>query len=790
MIIQATRDIVDGNLRFTGSQYWAEYRVIPREYGSRSKPEKGRIQRDHVQLFKAVLPQARHAMLTGTLVPETAADITAKSLNGLTPAEVPRFAEITAERIAELASEPFYWPKHRLLGLSFPVGKTRELAQLNREKITSAIGSSWELRPASPEDMQWLWEASIHRGVLLMPRPAKSAGIVDLEPAEFDDGAKEDEIPGFNARKRPPIIKITPDGAKPAYQALLKVTFPDGEMMFPGGTEIFHVLNRTGLHVDWVIRAEHYPRQQVMRDNSDVAKVIQSNNYETALETKVIDEDAVASAMITDYSAKIIQTRSDAVRWIVILSLGADSYNKLEKAMVFLQEVFSSMHIEFERIPGLQQDLWAAMLPGTPMTDSVRSLVNDEDTVTGFAEMVPFTTAAIGTPTGPILGRCVESGLQDLLRIDFRALLAANIAANFAVLGGLGAGKTNLFQLIFENFAALGDPFFLYDKTEKREQAKFVSQIPGHIIIDLLNPTRSVDPLQTFRHDPPAASRHAIATIIPLLKFEVGTDEVVMLSEALTVDSIVSNELTSWRRLANHMLDTQGNSAEADAARRVGRHLRMWLNYEFARALVDDSLDPIDYDAPAICLGTAGLPAASPEQIYNEHLFKRLRPEQLFVESVYELTGLAMREHYFNSPRLCGIGIDESYHLTLKPVGKEMIKLTAHDSRKHGVVMGISDQLAYPDLSSLESLKLFGITAVGRTEDNEEDEEHGAAYGNLKWAGMHPRSNPHYITDVAENFTTGDFIMRVFKQVARVRVFRSTSASMRNATDTTFRAVS
>jgi hypothetical protein len=778
--IQATRDVVDGNLRYTSSGYWAEYQVRAREYGSRSTREKRLVRHDHEQLAKAVFPRARHAILTGTLAPETAKGITEKSLNGLSPRAVPKFAEITADRIAELAAEPFYWPKIRKLGIAFPVGKTRELAQRNRARILDAIPRAWQLTPAQPQDMEWLWSASVHRGVLLMPRPTKVAGVVDLSPAEFDDGAKADDIDGFSAHERPPIIKITPKNSGPSYQALLKVTFPDEEMPFPGGTEIFHVLNRTGLPADWAIRCEHYPRRQVMHDNDAVAKVIQSNRYETALETKIVDEDAIADVLITDYSAKITQTRSDSARWTVIFAVGARSYDDLEKAVFFCEEVFAHMHIEFERIAGLQQDLWAAMLPGTPSNDTIRALA-DENTVAEFAEMVPFATSSVGSPTGPILGRCVDSGLQDLFRIDFRALLEANLPANFALLGGLGAGKTNFLQLVFENFAALGDPFFLYDRTEKREHAKFVCTIPGHIIVDLLNPMRSVCPLKTFRHDPRSASRHALSTLIPKLKFEVGTDEVVSLSEALTAESIVSNQLTSMRRLTGHMLDTAGSSVEAEAGRRVGRHLRMWGNYEFARALYDESLDPIDYDAPAICLLTTGLPAASPKAFDNPHLFKRLRPEQLFVESVYELTGLAMREHYFNSERLCGIGIDEAYHLTLKPVGQEMIDITAHDSRKHGVVMGVASHLANPDFTVLESLNLFGITAVGRTEEK-------GAYDNLEWAGMHPESNPHFVTDIAERFTTGDFIVRFFRQVAQFRVFQSTSAALRAATDTTFRA--
>lgn len=774
--IQATNDIVDGNLRYTSSgMYWAEYRVSPREYGSRSAAEKRSVGDDHEQLFKVLMP--RNPIITGTLAPETEADIAAKSLNGLQPRDVPRFAQMISERVAELAADPMYWPKTRELGVAFPVGKTRKLAQRNRSKILQAIPRSWRLTPAEPQDMEWLWQASIHRGVFLMPRLAQTSAVADFTPAQFDDGAKEDDIDGFNDHKRPPVIKITPEGGAPSYQALLRINFPRGEMVFPGGTEILEVLNMTGLHVDWAIRCQHYPKAQVLKDNDDVAKVIQSNLYETELETKVVDSDEDAGFLLGEYSSKITQTGSDSVRYIGLLALGARSYTHLEQAVTFLSEVFAKMKINFERLPGLQQDLWAAMLPGTPTTEAVRALY-DETTVTEFSELVPFTTASIGTATGPMLGR-VESGLSDLFRLDFRALLAANLPSNMAIAGGLGAGKSSLMKHIAEHFAAMGDPFWCYDRTDKREWAGPVSEVPGHLIIDLLNPTRGIDPLKTFRHDPRLASRHALSTLIPLLKFEVGTDEALALSEALTAENITANELTSMARLAGYLLDTSGSTLEDEAARRAGRHLRMWGNYEFARALFDESLEPIDYDAPAICLQTYGLPAATPEKIFNEHLFKRLRPEELYVESVYELTGLAMRENYFNSPRHNGIFLDEAYHLTSKPVGREMIDITSHDSRKHGVTMVLASHMGKADYD-IESLNLIGIFAVGRTEEK-------GAYSNLEWGGMHPDDNPHFVDEVT-NFTAGNFYVRFFSQIARVKMFQSTSASMRAAVDTTFKA--
>lgn len=778
--ILATRSIVDGNLRYTSSGYWADYLVQPRQYGSKSTREKKLVGHDHEQLFKVL--SKRNALYCGTLTPETARSITAKSLNGRHADDVPWFSEITAERVHELAHDPFFWPKEQILRISVPVGKTRELAHRNRAKLLEAIPRSWELTPAEPEDMSWLWSSSIHRGVLLMPRPELDGNSAVFDPALFDDGAKEDDIDGFTAHNRPPIIKITPKGGAPSYQAVLKVNFPDKRMEFPGGTEIFSVLARTGLHVDWAIRTWHKSRRQVAAENTEAAKKIDSNRYETALETQLLDENDTADRLVSEYTAKIIETNSDSVGFIVLFALGARSYTDLERGVTFLTEVFAHMEITFERIAGLQTEMWAAMMPGTPTTERIRELA-DETTIAEFAELVPFTTSSVGTPTGPIRGRCEDSGFSDLFRLDPHLLLERDLPSSIALAGGLGSGKSTFMKAFSEDAAALGDLIWAYDRTDKGEWATFMRQIPGHVIVDLLNPDHSIDPLQTFRDNPRLASRHTLSALVPLLKFEVGSDEALALTEALAPDNITAQEITSQARLADYLYATKGNSHEDEAARRVGRHLKAWGSYEFARALMDPSLPPLDYSAPAICLQTYGLPAATPEKIYNEHLFKRLRPEELYVESAYELTGLAMREHYFRSPKHCVINFDEAYHITSKPVGREMLELLSHDSRKHGVSMLLGSHLGLADYD-MESLKLIGIFLVGRIDKDQ------AAIDNLTWGGMHPEDNSHFVDDLTTRFGSGDFIVNFFGQISHVRMFQSTSATIRTAANTTFKAAS
>ena len=643
--IQGTTDIVDGNLRATANGYWAEYRITePLQYGHRSYAEKRNVSVAHEQLFAKLIPY--NPLLGGFLKPQTDADITAASMaigghDGhqlVDPESVAVYAQMIVDRVADLAQNHRLWPLTRTLLVAFPVGKSRASARRKRAKILSQLPASWVIEPAQPHDMAWVWTASVHRGVLYMPCVANAGRVADFTAGLFDDGAKEDDIEGYTALKRPAVLKLTPEDSQATYQVILKASFPIGQMQFPGGTELFTVLDQMRLHADWAIRCKHIPYAKVVSSNEDARKVIESNKFETALEPGRVNDDAIAEALLDDYETKTTLNKGDSVWFTVLIAIGGPTLEAVDQIETILSEVFDHLKIKFERIAGLQQELWSAMLPGNPASPEVAAL-GDELDIASFAEMVPFTTSRIGSTTGPIFGRNLKSGLADLFRINTRAILAANLPANLVVTGGLGAGKTTVLKKGMFYDAALGHLFAGYDRTEMGELAKPAALVPGHIIMDLLDPKYSICSLKTFRHNPALAGRHALNTYINLLKFEVGSAEALALSEALTKDSITANNITSAKRLEHFMLNS-----DDPIAHNVGRHLRMWSNYDFARALFDDTLTPVNYAAPAFIIRTYGMPAATANELYNDHLYKRLSPEKLYMEAVYELTGYALRE--------------------------------------------------------------------------------------------------------------------------------------------------
>lgn len=779
--IQGTADIVDGNLRRTAKDYWAEYRITaPRAYGGRSHAEKRSVGAEHEQLFSKLIPF--NPLFGGFLKPETEGEITANSMaiggeDGQQPVPsgvYPIYDAMVSERVHDLAQDPAHWPRSRTLLFAFPVGRNLAAARRNRARIISQLPRSWQIEPAQPHDMDWLWTASIHRGVLLMPSLADKGKIADFHPAHFDDGAKEDDIEGYNSLNRPAVIKISPKQAPPAYQVILKANFPIGRLEFPGGTELFSVLDSTRLHADWAIRCTHIPHAQVVESNKDAHKVIESNKYETALEPQQVDEDAIAEALLEDYDTKTALGKGDSVWFTVLIAIGGPTLEAVDEIHAVIEQVFTHLKIDFARIGGLQLHQWAAMLPGNTVSPLVHPAMGDELDIAAFSEMVPFTHSRVGTATGPVFGRNLKSGLSDLFRVNTRAILKANLPANLVLAGGLGAGKTTILKTGMLYDAALGHLFAGYDRTEMAELAKIAALVDGHVILDLLDPKVSIDSLKTFRHDPGKAGRHAFNMFINLLQFGMKSDEAVALSEALTKDSIVSNELISNRRLMEHLLDSKD-----PVAQRVGRFLRMWCNFDFARALFDDTLPAVDYRAPAFIIRTYGMPAATAAELHNEHLASRMSPEKLFMEAVYEMTGYALREVYFNTPdTVCSIYLPEAWHLARKPIGQEMIEILNHDSRKHGCTLWMDSHLLKQDFLPGQTA-LMGIRIVGHTEEE-------GALDNLELAGLHPESNPEFLTDVTQNFRTGQFLVRFFTQIGAIETFLPTDAAARAAMNTTF----
>ncbi|WP_165736526.1 hypothetical protein, partial [Mycobacteroides abscessus] len=133
----------------------------------------------------------------------------------------------------------------------------------------------------------------------------------------------------------------------------------------------------------------------------------------TALEPARINDDAIAEALLEDYDTKTALDKRDSVWFTVLVAVGGPTLEAVDKIVTVIEEVFNHLKVSFERIAGLQQELWAAMLPGNTVSPEVHAL-GDEVDIPGFSEMVPFTHNRLGSATGPIFGRNIKSGLAEL----------------------------------------------------------------------------------------------------------------------------------------------------------------------------------------------------------------------------------------------------------------------------------------------------------------------------------------------------------------------------------------
>ncbi|TEA09229.1 ATP-binding protein [Mycobacteroides salmoniphilum] len=779
--IQATTDIVEGNLRCTARGYFGEFRITdPFLYGDRAAGDKIAVKNAHELFFSKIL--RFDPLFGGFLRPDADDEILDATLSiggddgqQLVPDGMyPLYEQMAVERIDDLAKDPSTWPRTRTLLVAFPLGKTRTGARHKCRKILSKLPVSWTVEPAQPHDMAWLWEASIYRGIQYMPSVATAGGVADFTAAHFDPGAKEDDIEGYSSIKRPAVVKITPDGSEPSYQIVLKAKFPVGEMAFPGGTELFTVLDRTGIHADWALICKHIPHAKVVGDNQDARKVIESNKYETALEPNQFNDDVIAEALLEDYEAKTTLKKSDSVWYTLLIAVGGPTLEDAEQVENILSEVFSSMDVTFERIAGIQEELWAAMLPGTTVSETV-TLLGDELDIPGFAEMVPFTHSRIGSKTGPVFGRNIRSGLGDLFRINKRAILKANKASNLVLSGGLGAGKTSVIKTGMWFDAALGDPFAAYDRSSMRELSKIAELVDGNIILNVQKPRYSIDSFKTYAHDPALAGRHAFHTLKRLCSFETGSPQVVALAEVTTAHSVRSNQIVSNRRLIEVLC-----ASDDEVYQEVGRHLKMWATFEFTRALFDDSLPPVDYRAPAFIVETYGMPTAEAHELYDSKLASKLSEEKLYMEAVYEVTGYALKEEYFkDEDRYCSIYLPEAWHLASKPVGASMINDLNHDARKHGCMLWMDSHMLRQDFTPAQ-IGLIGMFMVGAGDTTDE-----VAMENLSAAGMYPEVNTDFFTDLTRSFTTGQFFVNYFKEIGAVETFLPTDLAARAAMNTT-----
>lgn len=743
-----TVDVIEDNIRVTASgQYWAEYRVgNPLEMGLIGPAQHKTVLTEHQALLDKAL--RRGAYIAQFKEPISVNELTERAFtDNDDPDELEFYSKLVCDQIDEIRAETRgkgsgHWPHRINYVLAIYVGNDASTAAGRRDEIIADLPFTWELVPATRQEMYWTWFAQCTSGAKMTG--TNHAYIPEQLPRiVLEDGAHSDTMfskrPRWFYRKRGllPVLKVTVEGEAPSYQAVLTAKLPD-VLDFPDETDFLSVLRHMGEPINWAIRCTPKTRETAMQENRKTEGTIQDNTEELAPFDQRADPYARENELLAVYDEKLANPTAAAVTNTLFIAIGARSAKEVKRIANAVRDVLSPMGILFDQPePGKQEELWSAMHPGAPRSPAMDQHAV-ETTIGEFAELVPFTTASIGHADGPVIGRNLTSGLGDLVRFAAEKLILAGRAAAIAIAASVGGGKSTLGKLLAIFAHVRGDPWGAFDRSDivdaehpdgVGEWAVLAEVLDDVQVIDITKPPGSLDPLKVWADEPETASRHTYNMLIEVLE-DLDKVQKLALAEALDPTELRNRAIDSQMALSRYLM-----SQRDPAAQMVGREIRVWKHRPFAAAIFDEKLPALTLTARGTVFRTHGLTLPSEEKVLNKHLNDKLRPEERYAPVIYSLGSVFLKSAFRKSKlRKRGpayIFVDEAWTVTCNPIGMEILEVEIRDGRKHFIVVVFMSHHAQRDFAH-DAFRLITTKFVGRAEDGV------LARANLEWFGAMP----------------------------------------------------
>lgn len=763
---------IRGNLQFTHTGLvTATYFINPLGYGLRKASDKIDVKQAHHALINN-LPNG--SLLLGIQARQNTLDVLSKMVEGVDLDDCEDYAN---EVVASYERVRMIEPQTRLFLVTVPVGAANsgvsalsrmwrgstttidatmlsrgELMQYEEEanEVLSRIGDDFDPVPVPAAFFQWLWEHYLSRGAVGDPVAPTRAGTLDdataavFRSAALDEGARADS----NHKVRPsfvPVVKVVqPDsGYRPSYQAMLTPrSFPYGGMAFPGGSEFLSVLEGLGdVTVDWGMRISTKPAEAVLKSNEVNLRRLGEQMDQRDQEVSFAQNTLMSKAqMLGEYNQHFeVNSGESEVAFTTVIAVGGPSRDTTMDAIHALRRRYKRFQVEMTAPVGAQVDLWSMLVPGSPPRRAFEDFAHivPSDMWSGF---VPFTTNQIGDDSGPVIGANLLSGNFEPIHFGIMEAALHDLSASFAVTGELGSGKSYFLKLMAVLVHDMGGQFLAIDRSQVGEWEHFASAIDDAVVIDLAEPSVSLDPLRLF--DARVAGERALDSVLPLLDLSPTSGSGAAISNLLSSRGIAEHRIGSMLDLYRVVcrLRDQPDAMEeyTDLAARLGTIV------ERVPVLFDPTLPPLRLDNAATVIRSHKLALPTAEELTTPHLYNRLPLTKRLGTALYELVGVTAREAFLADNGRFGLLVgDEAHHFTQTQVGSAVTSDFSRDGRKHLAAIGLASHDPATDFEGAAH-NLIPNRFVFRQRDET------LAKNSLEWLGVDLDEAPFLLSILRE----------------------------------------
>lgn len=724
------------NLIYTRSGVvWACWRLQGLPYAYASKGTRQQVRDMHEALFQGLSGEALLLGLCATLDPITVADRMLKDVNLAQHPDWGREVEMTLDSLEQIpvGTRAFWlcvplvtkswkaWSGARAqaamtivndaLGLPRSVPAASDVAEQLKAAahIEERIPGMFKPARATAAEIIWMAAHAQQRGLgvdQIIPSPDDTATQrkrfhedreTDLSdyasPSAFpnpllDEGGQADltkKTDQFMPWQRRYLKVSSPVHDQSSYQVMQALVGAPHSGWAMEGAEWMARLDAYDIPIDWALRLQIRDRDQVRRANKRAEnnlddQLSQQSGKSGAIIGGTGDLEETAATLAAYHQALNLSDKEVEVQSTAIIAVGAATPDEAKAAARFIRDDFKQAEFIWEDVLGEQENLWWAMQPGIPTTRIVRDL-SQITTAHQFASTVPLASVALGDETGILAFENISTGRGAPVLLDIEAAIAADVSGCMGIVAELGAGKSVALKTLCGNLIDRGARVFAIDRTEAREYAHWASSLVAErtAVIDLLQPTISLDPLRLFPIE--EGTRIVQSLFATMLGLKVKDSGGVALSRLLAPESLTKHKITSLGALLGYLKKKTKRSEQED---RLLGLMEMIADKDFGAVIFDDSLPVLNLDATAIIPLTHGLELPDESELLNEHLFAEMSLEKIFGRSMYQLlTSIARVVCFRDRSQLALFVVDECHHVTSSPEGERDLRLFFRDGRKH-----------------------------------------------------------------------------------------------------------
>lgn len=626
-----------------------------------------------------------------------------------------------AQRLKEPARALVHAARERL-DLPQPLLEADEVEErsLQARKLEELIPAPFKPSKVSGAEHVWLWNHLARRGQVDVPLPSQDESQVSeallgggsgaaFTPRVLDEGARSDEAgPGRADLLGQRLLKITDIaghdlGLEPSYQVMMAVAdTPAGGIRFPGSEWLMR-LDEYGIDVDWVIDMRVNAREKVLARNRSAVRRLNDQYSQREAESESGSgphELNLAAAKMRIYDQLFADDRQEVeVEHTMILAVSATSQliedgveadgqpkhrqesarevadRATQLATRLTKMVYNDLEIRLERLPGRQTDLWWSMVPGVPRS-AVAGAYAHITTSKKFAMMVPVTSRRLGGHQGPVPFLSEESSRPQAVHLDPAGYPELNMSGAMLVCAELGAGKSVFLKTNCCHLVARGGKFFAIDGSPDGEWAKFAQAFASHVVVSVLEPQWSMDPIRLLG----ASTGGTMAQMfLTMLLGVTDRDERSALGVVCSPHYLETHGLSSIAEISRHV---QSGDLDNPGAESLGGAFRAWDRSPLAQVIFDDSLPAAPLDRPATTWWTHGLRLPAKEDLANPHLFHEMPPEKIMGRAYYRLLTALGRALCFADTSVPTAMVTDELHRMANPENITDLEQFAREGRR------------------------------------------------------------------------------------------------------------